>query len=48
MKKDGSMFSSKSQAGKGDRPRSVGKKYWDNFDQIQWNNKKNRIKNKKQ
>jgi len=29
----------KGGAGKGDKPRSIGKKYWDNFDQINWGKK---------
>jgi hypothetical protein len=41
-KKNDSIFTYKSQAGKGDQPRSVGKKYWDNFDQIKWKSKKNK------
>ena len=28
-----------SGAGKGDRPRPVTKKYWDNYDQIDWSKK---------
>lgn len=47
MKKNDSIFSSKSQAGKGDKPRSIGKKYWDNFDQINWKDKKDKQKNTK-
>jgi len=43
-KKNDSIYTSKSQAGKGDQPRSIGKKYWDNFEQINWNKKS---KNKK-
>lgn len=33
------------QNGKGDRPRSISKKFWQNYDQIQWKRKK--IKNLK-
>jgi hypothetical protein len=39
-KKD-SIFKSKSEAGKGDKPRSMGKKYWDNYDEIDWKKKRN-------
>ena len=39
-KKD-SIFTSKSDAGKGDKPRSISKKYWDNYDEIDWKKKKN-------
>jgi hypothetical protein len=38
-KKD-SIFTSKSDAGKGDKPRNISKTYWDNYDQIDWNKKK--------
>ena len=38
-KKD-SIFTSKSDAGKGDKPRNISKKYWDNYDQIDWKKKK--------
>jgi len=34
-----SIFKSKSDAGKGDKPRNISKKYYDNFDQINWNKK---------
>ena len=44
--KRSSLFSSKSDAGKGDKPRSIGKKYWDNFDQIDWGRKKEQKKTK--
>jgi hypothetical protein len=37
-KKD-SIFKSKSEAGKGDKPRSTGKKYWDNYEEIDWKKK---------
>jgi hypothetical protein len=36
-----SIFKSKSDAGKGDKPRNISKKYYDNYDQIDWNKKKN-------
>ena len=39
-KKD-SIFKSKSDAGKGDKPRNISKKYYDNYDQIDWSKKKN-------
>ena len=42
-----SIYTSKSQAGKGDKPRSIGKKYWDNFDQINWRDKKDEEKKAK-
>jgi len=41
-----SLFSSKSDAGKGDKPRNIGKKYWNNFDQIDWGRKKEHKKTK--
>lgn len=41
-KKD-SIFKSKSDAGKGDKPRNISIKYFENFDQIAW-----KSKNKKQ
>jgi len=41
-KKTDSIYTNKSQAGKGDQPRSVGKKYWDNFQKIDWKKKKNK------
>jgi hypothetical protein len=34
-----SIFKPKSDAGKGDKPRSTGKKYWDNYDEIDWKKK---------
>jgi len=37
-KKD-SIFKSKSDAGKGDKPRNISIKYFENFDQIIWKNK---------
>ena len=43
-KKNDSIYTSKSQAGKGDQPRSVGKKYWNNFDEIDWKDKKKKKK----
>jgi hypothetical protein len=36
-----SIFKSKSEAGKGDKPRNISKKYWDNYDQIDWSKKTN-------
>jgi hypothetical protein len=36
-----SIFKSKSDAGKGDKPRNISKKYYDNYDQINWDKKKN-------
>lgn len=36
-----SIFKSKSDAGKGDKPRNISKKYYDNYDQINWSKKKN-------
>jgi len=38
-KSNDSIYTNKSDAGKGDKPRSVSKKYWDNFDQIDWGDK---------
>ena len=35
-----SIFKSKSDAGKGDKPRNISKKYYDNYEQIKWNKKK--------
>ena len=43
-KKNDSIYTTKSEAGKGDQPRNIGKKYWDNFDKIDWGKK---LKNKK-
>jgi len=37
-KKD-SIFKPKSDAGKGDKPRNISSKYFENFDQIIWKNK---------
>lgn len=37
-KKD-SIFKSKSDAGKGDKPRNISSKYFKNFDQITWKKK---------
>jgi len=37
-KKD-SIFKSKSDAGKGDKPRNISSKYFENFDQIAWKSK---------
>lgn len=34
-----SIFKSKSDAGKGDKPRNISKKYYDNYDQINWSKK---------
>jgi hypothetical protein len=46
-KKD-SIFKPKSEAGKGDKPRNMSAKYFDNFDQIEWKSKKgNEDKSKK-
>lgn len=45
MKNKNSIYTEKSQAGKGDRPRSISKKYWENFDIINWKEAK---KNKKE
>jgi hypothetical protein len=36
-----SIFKSKSDAGKGDKPRNTSKKYYDNYNQINWDKKKN-------
>jgi len=44
-KKD-SIFKSKSDAGKGDKPRNISKKYYDNYDQINWDKRKNDNENK--
>lgn len=44
-KKD-SIFTSKSEAGKGDKPRNISQKYWDNYDQIDWSKKANGKKTK--
>jgi hypothetical protein len=41
-----SIFKSKSDAGKGDKPRNISKKYYDNYDQINWNKKKSDNENK--
>ena len=41
-----SIFKSKSDAGKGDKPRSISKKYYDNYDEINWRKKSNEQKNK--
>jgi hypothetical protein len=35
-----SIFKSKSEAGKGDKPRNTGKKYFENYDNINWNKNK--------
>jgi len=46
-KKD-SIFKSKSDAGKGDRPRNISNKFYENFDQINWKSKQkdeSKIKN---
>ena len=42
-----SIFKSKSDAGKGDKPRNISKKYYDNYDEINWSKKDNeqKIKN---
>ena len=37
-KKD-SIFKPKSDAGKGDKPRNISSKYFENFDQITWKSK---------
>ena len=34
-----SIFKSRSDAGKGDKPRNISKKYYDNYDQINWSKK---------
>jgi hypothetical protein len=34
-----SIFKSKSDAGKGDKPRNISSKYFENFDQIIWKSK---------
>jgi hypothetical protein len=41
-----SIFKSKSDAGKGDKPRNISKKYYDNYDQINWDKRKNDNENK--
>jgi hypothetical protein len=41
-----SIFKSKSDAGKGDKPRNISKKYYDNYDQIKWKSKKDESKTK--
>jgi hypothetical protein len=41
-----SIFKSKSDAGKGDKPRNISKKYYDNYDQINWDKRKNDNKTK--
>jgi hypothetical protein len=48
---DKSLFKNKSAAGKGDSPRNISKKFWDNWDEIEWdsgssNNKKKSDKSK--
>jgi hypothetical protein len=35
-----SNFTNKSEAGKGDRPRNISKKFWDNYDEIDWSTHK--------
>lgn len=36
------------QAGKGDSPRNISKKFWDNYDEISWPSKAKKLdKNKK-
>jgi hypothetical protein len=41
LDKKESIFKSKSDAGKGDKPRNISKKYYDNYDQINWDKRKN-------
>ena len=40
QKKD-SIFKSRSDAGKGDKPRNVSNKFYENYDQIDWSKKTN-------
>jgi len=42
--KEKPFYHNKSAAGKGDRPRSVSQKYRDNYDEIDWSDKKLKIK----
>ncbi len=37
---DKSVFNKKSDAGKGDSPRNISKKFFENFDKIKWDSKK--------
>jgi hypothetical protein len=46
-KNNDSIYTNKSPAGKGDKPRSISKKYWDNFDQINWGDKKEKTNTKR-
>lgn len=39
-----SIFKSKSEAGKGDKPRNIGKKYFENYEQINWSKNKDAAK----
>jgi hypothetical protein len=39
-----SIFKSKSDAGKGDKPRNTSKKFYENFDEIKWKSKQNNEK----
>lgn len=39
-----SIFKSKSDAGKGDKPRNTSKKFYENYDQIKWKSKENEKK----
>ena len=48
MKNKDSIFKSKSDAGKGDKPRNTSKKFYENYDQINWKSKQkdeSKIKN---
>jgi hypothetical protein len=42
-----SIFTSKSEAGKGDKPRNISRQYWDNYDQIDWKKKKKDVETNK-
>jgi hypothetical protein len=44
--KNKTIFKSKSEAGKGDRPRNISKNYYNNFDEIDWSAHKKNPKEK--
>jgi hypothetical protein len=44
--KNDSIFKQKSDAGKGDKPRNISNKFYENFDQIKWKSKKDGPKTK--
>lgn len=43
---DKSIYKNKSAAGKGDSPRNISKQYFENYDLIEWSNKKKNITNR--